>query len=231
MTTQTIDLLRALECGPDLAPCEDVRIDVGDLLELEAHTPPLSLPGIFHDENEEARRWIDQVQAQLRARGVHTVVISVEGRLRYDDVHVYMAELQVAFLGDFPVQLDAQGQFYGYDAMGNLITFDQAVERQFRKVQETSPLAGFAAGINGSVVVGALAVVGVVGFGYGIAHEVRLTFAELTKPAPDGQRTAGADLFRGIGEAAEPVSSALVVVAAAVAVIVIMVYVGRARAA
>lgn len=143
-TEVTIDLLGLLQDGGDFG--DDVTVEVGDLLNLEAQTGPLWLPAIFQrDSFEFLQEWANEVRAKLRAAGVHTTIISADVFDDDDDVRHLELELQVAFVGELPIQLDAQGEFYGYDEDGNLLTADQFWDQV---IAEHSMQGGFAATVG-----------------------------------------------------------------------------------
>lgn len=124
MSQEKIDLLPLLNGRDDGSG--ELLVNPGDLIKLVAETGELWLPAIFApDSFEHLQGWVEEVRVKLRASGVHTTVISADVFDRDDDHRQLEVELQVTFVGSLPVQLDAMGDFYGYDEDGNLLTREQ----------------------------------------------------------------------------------------------------------
>ena len=139
--SQTIDLLGLLHGGQDVG--EEVGVEVGDLLWLTAQTGVMWLPAVFErDSFEFLEEWGNEVREKLRAAGVHTTLISADVYDDEDDVRHLKLELQVTFVGPLPIQLDAQGEFYGYDDAGNLLTGEQWEEQFLREHSMRGVFAG-----------------------------------------------------------------------------------------
>lgn len=172
MTEQTIDLLPFLE-GHDDSGVGDLGVREGDLLNLVAETGELWLPAIFApDSFEHLEEWVGEVRAKLRAAGVHTAIISADVFDRDDNHRQLEVELQVTFVGALPVQLDAMGDFYGYDDEGNLLSREQYEDALARQDPALASAAGVVWGVVAGLVVVALTV----------AYSVKVASVTVTSP-------------------------------------------------
>lgn len=218
MTDQTIDILPMLQSG-DFTALDELEVREGDLIELQAETGELWLPQIFQNNPmDEAHAWSDEIRHQLARHGLQMVTIDVRGGYR-GDRHVYTTELQVAFVGDLPVQLDESGEFWGYDDQGNLLTRQQFEAQVFTYGGPNGGFAGTAGRVPGwGAILGVLVLV----IGAFFAREVRMTAAAMTTQIPEGMHTAASEIF-------EPVAKGATVLAVAAVVIALVWFLSKAK--